>query len=433
MRYQTYGTGSSGPSMSIDVGGFGNFQLVDMILQAVTSGKTVNWEIGEGGSIECKPQFWNGRIYFGACDKNFYCLDDKGRELWRFATKGPICGNATVTGDAVYFGSYDNTFYALGHEGNLLWKFSTTGKIFSKPLVVDDRIYFGSQDKNLYAVNSDGEKQWTFRTKGPVSSGAAYGNGVIYFGSYDYNLYAIDERGRLLWTFPTKGEILAWISYQNGVVYFSSFDKNLYAVDAGNGQLIWTYPTNSPQDNGQLVTKDAVYLGGRDGVMHAVSLGGNRLWTITANEWLAIGSDIGNGLLFFGSNDNNLYAVNAKTGDLKWKFNTKSLVVGTPTVVGEKIIFGSWDGNLYALSMDGNVLWNFHTSISTPAPFHTDNPYEVKETFKFTWQQEAASEKEDRYASKGSSMGEGLSLYGTGDAGYMGSRKEYVGKKKGYR
>src|SRR3989338_4785213 len=46
------------------------------------------WErVGVGGSITSVPLIFNGTVFFGACDKNFYAVGLDGKERWRFATQ----------------------------------------------------------------------------------------------------------------------------------------------------------------------------------------------------------------------------------------------------------------------------------------------------------------------------------------------------------
>jgi len=68
------------------------------------------------------------------------------------------------------------------------------------------------------------------------------------------------------------------------------------------------------------------------------------------------------GIVYFGSTDSNLYAVDAATGALKWKFATGSWVVSSPAVVGGIVYFGSYDSNYYALdAATGQQKWKFQT------------------------------------------------------------------------
>ena len=67
---------------------------------------------------------------------------------------------------------------------------------------------------------------------------------------------------------------------------------------------------------------------------------------------------ISNGTVFFGSDDGNLYAVDAQNGDLKWKFLTQGIVRSRPAIEGELVYFASDDGYLYALeAQSGTQAW----------------------------------------------------------------------------
>jgi outer membrane protein assembly factor BamB len=55
------------------------------------------------------------------------------------------------------------------------------------------------------------------------------------------------------------------------------------------------------------------------------------------------------GVVYFGSGDNHVYALDAQSGELKWKFKTGDVVHASPAVSGGVVYIGSWDRNLYAL------------------------------------------------------------------------------------
>jgi outer membrane protein assembly factor BamB len=58
---------------------------------------------------------------------------------------------------------------------------------------------------------------------------------------------------------------------------------------------------------------------------------------------------VADGIVFFGSWDNYLYAVDVKTGQEKWKFKTDGEVFTSPAVADGIVFFGSKDNYLYAL------------------------------------------------------------------------------------
>ncbi len=47
---------------------------------------------------------------------------------------------------------------------------------------------------------------------------------------------------------------------------------------------------------------------------------------------------------------------------LKWKFKTEGQVFASPVITDGVVVFGSWDGNLYAVELaTGNEMWHFQT------------------------------------------------------------------------
>lgn len=68
------------------------------------------------------------------------------------------------------------------------------------------------------------------------------------------------------------------------------------------------------------------------------------------------------GLVYAGSMDQNLYAVDRETGKVKWTFKTESAIASSPAVSGGLVYFGSYDGNFYAVdAATGQQKWKFET------------------------------------------------------------------------
>ena len=68
------------------------------------------------------------------------------------------------------------------------------------------------------------------------------------------------------------------------------------------------------------------------------------------------------GMVYFGSSDQDFYAVDQATGTLQWKFHTESAISSSPAVVDGVVYFGSFDGTFYALdAAKGSLKWKFDT------------------------------------------------------------------------
>jgi outer membrane protein assembly factor BamB len=61
---------------------------------------------------------------------------------------------------------------------------------------------------------------------------------------------------------------------------------------------------------------------------------------------------------YIGSDDGSLYAVDARTGQMQWKFDTGGIVRSTPSIAEGSAFIASDDGNVYAVNIqDGTQIW----------------------------------------------------------------------------
>ena len=60
---------------------------------------------------------------------------------------------------------------------------------------------------------------------------------------------------------------------------------------------------------------------------------------------------VANGVVYVGSEDNNVYALNAKTGAKLWSYSTGSFVESSPAVANGVVYVGSDDGKVYAFGL----------------------------------------------------------------------------------
>ena len=71
---------------------------------------------------------------------------------------------------------------------------------------------------------------------------------------------------------------------------------------------------------------------------------------------------ISNNIVYIGSADHSLYAIDIKKGKQIWKFTTGGAVHSSPAVNGNVVCFGSFDGYYYALNAKtGTLIWKFKT------------------------------------------------------------------------
>jgi outer membrane protein assembly factor BamB len=77
---------------------------------------------------------------------------------------------------------------------------------------------------------------------------------------------------------------------------------------------------------------------------------------------------VADGIIFFGSNDGHIYAVNAETGREAWRLKTGDKVTRSAAVVDGVVYIASEDGFCYALkARTGEPLWKTKLGRGRPA------------------------------------------------------------------
>jgi outer membrane protein assembly factor BamB len=87
-------------------------------------------------------------------------------------------------------------------------------------------------------------------------------------------------------------------------------------------------------------------------------------WTFKTDGPIVGSATVADGVVYVGSTDNLLYAIDQETGKQKWKFKTlgSRAITSTPAVVNGVVYFQGFDGVFYALAADtGTPKWNFLT------------------------------------------------------------------------
>ncbi len=109
-----------------------------------------------------------------------------------------------------------------------------------------------------------------------------------------------------------------------------------------------------------------VYFGSEDNHLYALDVKtGEEKWKFETGDSIESSPIISEGVVYFGSNDNHLYALDAKTGEEKWKFKTGDSIKSSPIISEGVVYFGSNDNHLYALdAKTGEEKWKFGTGYS---------------------------------------------------------------------
>ncbi len=205
-------------------------------------------------------------------------------------------------------------------------------------------VYPGAAPRTLKGV------KWSFQTGDRVFGSAVVDHGTLYFGSNDGVVYALDAKnGKQRWNAPTGGPVASTPALAKGVLYVVSYDGRLHALDATTGATKWKFATGGER------RFEAKGIHGQAPKSQTMP----DIYDSYLSSPLVI-----DGLVYFGSGDSNVYAVDAASGALRWKFATGDVVHASPAFADGTIYIGSWDGKFYALdAKSGAKRWEFQAGV----------------------------------------------------------------------
>ncbi len=316
-------------------------------------------------------------------------LADTPKPMWRYHT--------THSGHAPYAGP--------SAKPSQLWRFAIANHTaYSFPLSpaidTDGTIYVGLND-TLYAVNPDGNQKWATTLdddNDPIRSIPAIDtDGVLYVPVWDQSnsdpdIYAVRASdGTILGSVKcsksgSKGGPLL-LQRGNEEVLYNGCGSSLYAWKiqkttsggqvnsvtfdpwwnggVGTGGSVWSSPVYDPDD-------DLIIVGSNSGKIIAVSAQAatsppSPTWSYTTGGKVYSSPAYWNGVIYVGSEDHYLYALNAATGALKWRYDAGVRIHSSPAVGEEggkvRIYFANRSNStsyLFALEDQGSapsLLW----------------------------------------------------------------------------
>ncbi len=332
------------------------------------------------------------------------------RERWRFDSGWTIASSAAAAGESVVFADASGSVRALRvADGSVAWEFKTSDPIYSTPDVEGGRVVFGSTDAGIYALDArTGKRVWKIATSSPVVASPRIVDGTVFIGAGDHVFRAVDlASGRLVWqTEGIEGFVETKPLVAGSVVAFGAWDGRLHALDAATGRPLWSWTGERPSvfyspaacwpvaGNGKVfivapdpwmtaielvsgrglwgtdnwavresigVSADGgrVYVRTTDGVIAALSTAAGdaeAVWETNAGS----GHDINSaqlvekdGVVFYGTKDGLVLALDAATGAIKWKHRAGVTLINTVTPLsGREVVVTDFDGRVTLLSSD---------------------------------------------------------------------------------
>ncbi len=214
--------------------------------------------------INTNPLFWKEKIYLGADNGDFYCLDSaSGKQRWKFTARSSILGSPAQFNQYLVFADLKGWVYCLdATSGAMVWETKLGDSFYAGPLVAEGNVLIGNTNGFFYCLNlGDGSLRWKFKTAGAIFGHAAYRNGFVYFGNNDHFLFSLNvSRGDLNWKFQAQGIINTAPLAGPDFVYFGSWDRYFYVLDRITGKLIYRRQFDRPFKSTPIIYRNRLFI-----------------------------------------------------------------------------------------------------------------------------------------------------------------------------
>jgi outer membrane protein assembly factor BamB len=288
-----------------------------------------------------------------------------GNEIWRAPLRNGVEGGVQVVGTKIYLGASDGHFYCLDlFKGTVIWSVPIPAEVLASPTVVDNVVYFESGADVVYALDAQSGKQlWSYnrQTTTTISVRATTRPTVVgdqvYVGFSDGFLVALNKKsGTLVWDRKLGSvgrfhDVDSTPVFDNGILYVSSFDEAVHAIRADTGAEVWQ--TEGGGYTAVTIEGDRLYTATSDGRMLALDRSsGKVIWTSQVKHGIATQPAYYKGYLIYGESEGALVVLEAMSAKMVTQFAPGQGIVAPPTVTKDGDIFVmSNAANLYAIKL----------------------------------------------------------------------------------
>src|SRR5215218_3763727 len=124
---------------------------------------------------------------------------------------------------------------------------------------------------------------------------------------------------------------------------------------------IWSFTTGDEVYSSPAVLGDVVFVGSSDKHLYAINAGtGEEIWRYATDGAVTSSPAVADGVVYVGCDDKKVHAVDAATGANRWIFRTGGAIHSSPAVDRGVAYIGCRDNNLYAIDVAaGERRWRF--------------------------------------------------------------------------
>lgn len=214
-----------------------------------------------------------------------------------------------------------------------------------KAAIENNTIYAASNNGNVLAINREnGSRLWRTELDFQVTGGVGFGGNLVLLGTENSSVIALDATsGDILWETQVTSEVLSTPASNGNIVVVQAIDGKLSGHDARTGEQLWIYENTVPAltlrgESSPLIIENFVIAAFGNGTIVSLALNNGTLrWeervavptgSSEIDRMVDIDGDLvlsDNGLLLVPSYQGYLAAIDAVTGQTRWRVEESSV------------------------------------------------------------------------------------------------------------
>ena len=298
------------------------------------------WDVKVGAvdkdnPVRMTPSLCDGKL-FAAGGGGVFAFDAaSGKSIWKTSSKAQLSGGVGCGDDLVLVGSEKGQVLAYhAADGKLAWKAQVTSEVLAPPRIADGIVVARTIDGKVFGLDAkDGSRHWVYDRSTPVLTLRGSGSVVI-----------------------SQGAVIG--GFDNG---------KLVAVTLAEGKPLWEVGVAVPKGRSELermvdidsdprIVGNHVYVATYQGRVASVALDtGNIEWVRDMSSYAGI--DVDDDRIYLTDDQSKVMGLDRNDSSITWsqdKMLGRSLTA--PTVFGDYIVVGDFDGYVHWLSRDSGAI-----------------------------------------------------------------------------
>jgi len=246
---------------------------------------------------------------------------------------------------------------------------------WAAPVIRDEVIYVSHDAGKLGAYRATGSARlWEFPGKdADLDLEGIYGtpdleNDTVYLTGYNGSVAAVAASdGSERWRHKAGDRVIGAPLALGDTVYAGTDGGDVVALDRATGNERWRISAGNQIWATPVTDGNTIFVAAMNGTVTAFNLDGSERWQSEVASGAIAGTPaLVDGILYVGSYDRRLYAVDAATGETRWQFGSARNWFWTePLIDGDTVLAGSLDGHVYAVDRQtGEERWR--TDVRAP-------------------------------------------------------------------